>query len=82
MQRRIVPFILEDLRSKKMVFIGGPRQVGKTTLSIDIMKHFKKPIYLNFDHPEDRIHIQRNWKKKMIYLYLMKYISGKIGSLG
>lgn len=65
MQRRILPFILEDLRSKKMVFIGGPRQVGKTTLSLDIMKHFKKPIYLNFDHPEDRIHIQkRNWKKE------------------
>lgn len=25
---------LEDLR-RKMVFIGGPRQVGKTTLALD-----------------------------------------------
>ena len=30
--RYIAPFILEDLR-KKMVFVGGPRQVGKTTLA-------------------------------------------------
>ncbi len=65
MERKIVPFILEDLHSRKMVFIGGPRQVGKTTLSLDIRKHFKNPMYLNFDHPEDRINIQRrNWKKE------------------
>jgi predicted AAA+ superfamily ATPase len=30
--RYIVDFIVSDLR-KKMVFIGGPRQVGKTTLA-------------------------------------------------
>jgi predicted AAA+ superfamily ATPase len=28
--RDIMPHILEDL-GKKMVFVGGPRQVGKTT---------------------------------------------------
>jgi hypothetical protein len=30
--RYLSPFIKEDL-SKKMVFIGGPRQVGKTTFA-------------------------------------------------
>jgi predicted AAA+ superfamily ATPase len=30
--RYIEPFILEDL-AKKMVFVGGPRQVGKTTMA-------------------------------------------------
>ena len=32
MKRYCESFIYQDL-SKKMVFIGGPRQVGKTTLS-------------------------------------------------
>ena len=35
-----------------MVFIGGPRQVGKTTLSQDIAP--KKHHYLNWDVLEDR----------------------------
>ena len=30
--RYMTPYILDDLRSK-MVFISGPRQVGKTTLA-------------------------------------------------
>src|SRR3990167_8167320 len=35
MKRYITQHIIKDLQ-KKMVFIGGPRQVGKTTLSIAI----------------------------------------------
>ncbi len=42
--------ILKDLENK-MVFLGGPRQVGKTTLSLDL---FSKKSYLNWDSFEDR----------------------------
>ncbi|NBX03493.1 MAG: hypothetical protein EBR02_05450 [Alphaproteobacteria bacterium] len=46
--------ILEDL-NEKMVFLGGPRQVGKTTLSRDILSHGGLPsIYLNWDNDQDR----------------------------
>jgi uncharacterized protein len=45
--------ILQDLQ-KKMVFLVGPRQVGKTYLSKEIMKNYKKPLYLNYDFLEDR----------------------------
>ncbi|MFH0919443.1 MAG: ATP-binding protein [Fibrobacterota bacterium] len=45
--------ILADLE-KKMVFIVGPRQVGKTWLAKDIAKQFRNPVYLNYDRFEDR----------------------------
>ena len=46
--------VAEDL-SKKMVFIGGPRQVGKTTLAREIVgKQFSPFTYLNWDFSEDR----------------------------
>lgn len=34
-----------------MVFLGGPRQVGKTTLALNL---FSEKSYLNWDFPEDR----------------------------
>ena len=42
--------IKEDLL-EKMVFLGGPRQVGKTTLSQSLIKNFfdGHPAYLNWD---------------------------------
>jgi len=36
---------LKDLK-KKMVFLTGPRQVGKTWLAKDIATHFPKSVYL------------------------------------
>lgn len=45
--------ILHDLK-KKMVFLSGPRQAGKTTLAKQIAKEFESSIYLNFDRLEDR----------------------------
>lgn len=37
-----------------MVFITGPRQVGKTWLSQEIMKQYKRPTYLSYDLESDR----------------------------
>ncbi|MDO8667990.1 MAG: ATP-binding protein [bacterium] len=52
--RYLHPYIAKDLK-KKMVFIGGPRQVGKTTLSKIIGgQEYKKFLYLNWDNREDR----------------------------
>lgn len=49
--------ILKDL-SKKMVFLVGPRQAGKTWLAKEIAKFFQHPVYLNYDRQEDRHIIQ------------------------
>ncbi len=50
-RRYLHPYILEDLR-EKMVFLGGPRQVGKTTLARELPGGHQG--YLNWDIPEDR----------------------------
>ena len=51
-KRNLAPFIARDLR-KKMILLAGPRQVGKTTLAMEIIK---KPggHYYNWDLSEDR----------------------------
>ncbi len=52
--------ILKDLM-KKMVFIGGPRQVGKTTMAKRILKEsFQSGEYLNWDFDRDRRRIMSN----------------------
>lgn len=57
MKRAIEPSILADLKTK-MVFIGGPRQVGKTTLALEILGGSERhPAYLNWDDIEDKAHI-------------------------
>lgn len=53
MRRKQKEQILKDLE-KKIVFIVGPRQVGKTWLAKDISKEFSRPVYLNYDSAEDR----------------------------
>lgn len=52
MKRYLYNYILEDLK-KKMVFISGPRQVGKTFLAKQLMQEFEKPQYLNYDNIND-----------------------------
>ena len=37
-----------------MVFITGPRQIGKTFLAKQLMEEFNKPQYLNYDNINDR----------------------------
>lgn len=53
-KRYLYPQIQRDL-TKKMVFVGGPRQVGKTTLAKKFLHESKG--YLNWDVPEHREHI-------------------------
>ena len=63
--RYLSSHIKNDLRSK-MVFLGGPRQVGKTTLAQSLIPNFKDshPAYYNWD-AEDHRHIIKNglWPK-------------------
>src|SRR5216684_2836537 len=55
MKRYLVDSIREDLR-EKMVFLGGPRQVGKTTLALCLIKGADEshPAYLSWDVPESQ----------------------------
>ena len=50
-QRYIKTHITKDLKDR-MVFIGGPRQVGKTTLSLTFLENpvESHPAYLNWDN--------------------------------
>ena len=53
-KRYLMPFIIKDLE-EKMVFVGGPRQVGKTTLCRNLIAtHFKNHAYFNWDNRADR----------------------------
>lgn len=53
-KRYLTRYIIEDLKDK-MVFISGARQVGKTTLSTELLTHyFTKSAYYNWDYREDR----------------------------
>ncbi len=55
--RRIEAAIAEDLQSK-MVFLAGPRQVGKTTLARQILASADAGGYFNWDNREDRKEIR------------------------
>ena len=50
MERYLTPAILADLK-EKMVFVGGPRQVGKTTLALSLLDNGSErhPAYLSWD---------------------------------
>ena len=66
LHRYLKKHIISDLKDK-MVFLGGPRQVGKTTFSQSLILnyHDEHPAYLNWDSFEDRIKIQKGtWPKQ------------------
>jgi uncharacterized protein len=64
MDRYLYEPMLKDL-GKKMVILTGPRQVGKTWLAKALMKEFKSPQYLNYDHMGDaRIIEAQSWPLK------------------
>jgi predicted AAA+ superfamily ATPase len=55
MKRYLVEPIRQDL-AEKMVFLGGPRQVGKTTLALSLIPDADEsnPAYLSWDVPESQ----------------------------
>ncbi|MFN8791564.1 MAG: ATP-binding protein [Bdellovibrionales bacterium] len=64
--------IFEDLKHK-MVFLGGPRQVGKTTFAQSQLRNYKDqhPAYLNWDNLDDKkLILSGSWPKteKLIIL--------------
>ena len=64
-KRIYADFIRKDL-DRKMVFIGGPRQVGKTTLAMSYIQGYKDnhPAYLNWDNELSRkIILKQDWPK-------------------
>jgi predicted AAA+ superfamily ATPase len=70
MRRSQTEIILNDLK-RKMVFLVGPRQSGKTWLAREISKSYSNPAYLTYDHYEDRKIIHReSWLPKTDLLVL------------
>ncbi|MCK4244297.1 MAG: ATP-binding protein [Candidatus Omnitrophica bacterium] len=81
-KRYLEKLVLEDLKDK-MVFIAGPRQVGKTTLALDIGEKFfpNRYLYLNWDNREDRKSILNGFfradKELLIFDEIHKYKNWK-----
>jgi predicted AAA+ superfamily ATPase len=70
MKRSIDPQIRRDLQ-QKMVLLTGPRQVGKTTLSQQLLAEFPGGQYLNFDVAAHRAVIQaQTWRHSAPLLVL------------
>ena len=62
MKRYLDDAIQKDLK-RKLVFVTGARQVGKTTLSRALMGSHSPAQYLNFDVARDReIIVRQSWK--------------------
>lgn len=55
MERYLRQFLHSDLKSK-MVFVGGPSQVGKTTLAVSFLSppSAESSGYLNWDNLKNR----------------------------
>jgi predicted AAA+ superfamily ATPase len=47
-------------RAKPMIFLSGPRQVGKTTLAKAIAARFPSSVYFNWDIRDDRARLLRD----------------------
>ncbi len=64
MKRYLDDLVLNDLATKSVV-LTGPRQVGKTTLSRQLMQSFGSAQYLNWDVLADRMVLQRqSWNPR------------------
>lgn len=61
-QSRYLKSYIEEILKRKMAFIGGPRQVGKTTLALSFISppSVKNLQYFNWDSPLDQKKILKN----------------------
>lgn len=79
LQRYLKEVIVSDL-NEKMVFLGGPRQVGKTVFSQSLIKNYvdQHPSYLNWDNIDDKYKILNgefdSKSKLIIFDEIHKYI--------
>ncbi|MBI1870625.1 MAG: ATP-binding protein [Chlamydiae bacterium] len=72
--RRLQPIIVKDLK-KKMVFIAGPRQCGKTTLAKSVAKEtLWENTYYNWDIDEHRRKLLKNELNASSRLWLLDEI--------
>lgn len=63
MRRAQEDAVIRDLDTK-MVFLAGPRQVGKTTLARNLARAYPNLLYLNHDADPDRMVIyRREWDR-------------------
>jgi len=70
MERKQKDIIIKDL-NKKIVFLSGPRQVGKTWLAKNIARNFENSVYLNWDEIEDKkVILNKSWLPKTELLIL------------
>ena len=84
--RGIGSYIQRDL-GRKMVFLGGPRQVGKTTLARSLLQQSEKGgRYFNWDLDEDRQAVlNKRWSKMdhlLVFDELHKFHRWKIWAKG
>lgn len=68
MKRRILDHIETDLK-KKMVFLSGPRQTGKTTLAKSFQDIYRTHYY-NWDNAKDRLTIKKNEIDQSVDLWI------------
>lgn len=60
--RRGLTSVIEPVLARKLVFLGGPRQVGKTTLALALLGKAADethPAYLSWDDPRDAARLRR-----------------------
>ncbi|RKZ98381.1 MAG: hypothetical protein DRQ43_01555 [Gammaproteobacteria bacterium] len=69
MDRKQLAFIKKDLK-KKMVFLVGPRQVGKTKLALMLAEETEHLIYLNKVVPSGAITVSSDqlWASDLLSL--------------
>ena len=65
--RYLASSVTGDLAGR-MVFVGGPRQVGKTTFALSLLGSAadeSSSAYLNWDYPLDRVAVRVTRRQRM-----------------
>jgi len=56
MKRLYLPIVLKHFQqNEQMLFLVGPRQVGKTTIAVEAKKHFTESSYFTWDSVRDKM---------------------------